>query len=92
LKSGAILVLSTAKYCTPSGKVIQDETARTAGIEPDIQAPDDETRQDLAVESYYDELDDAGKYRQLQEKIDKIQLDKALEVLAKETSPAKKAA
>ena len=26
LKSGAVLILSTAKYCTPSGKVIQDET------------------------------------------------------------------
>jgi carboxyl-terminal processing protease len=92
LKSGAILILSTAKYCTPSGKVIQEESARTAGIMPDVQAPDDETRQDLAVESYYDDLDDSGKYRQLQEKIDKIQLDKALEVLAKETSPVKKAA
>jgi carboxyl-terminal processing protease len=92
LKSGAILILSTAKYYTPNGKVIQDETVRTAGISPDIQAPDDETRQDLAVESYYDEQDDLGKYRELQEKIDKIQLDKALEVLSEAESPAKKAA
>jgi carboxyl-terminal processing protease len=92
LKSGAVLILSTAKYCTPGGKVIQEESARTAGILPDVQAPDDETRQDLAVESYYDEQDDVGKYRQLQEKIEKIQLDKALEILAKEASPAKKAA
>jgi carboxyl-terminal processing protease len=92
LKSGAILILSTAKYCTPGGKIIQEDSMREAGIHPDIQAPDDETRRDLAVESYYDEQDDAGKYRQLQEKIDKIQFDKALEVLFGEAEPAKKAA
>ncbi len=92
LKSGAVLILSTAKYCTPGGKIIQDESLRNAGILPDIQAPDDEKRQDLAVESYYDEQDDAAKYRQLQEKIDKIQLDKALEVISKEKAPLKKAA
>lgn len=90
LKSGAVLILSTAKYCTPGGKVIQDEVVRKAGISPDIQAPDDDKRQDLAVESYYDDQDDAGKFRLLQEKIDKIQIDKALEILAGER--AKKAA
>jgi carboxyl-terminal processing protease len=90
LKSGAVLILSTAKYCTPGGKVIQDEVVRKAGISPDIQAPDDDKRQDLAVESYYDDQDDAGKFHLLQEKIDKIQIDKALEILAGER--AKKAA
>jgi carboxyl-terminal processing protease len=92
LKSGAVLILSTAKYCTPSGKIIQDEDIRNAGIIPDVQAPEEEKRQDLMVESYYDDLNDVGKYRKLQEKIDKIQLDAALEVLMKETTPAKKAA
>jgi carboxyl-terminal processing protease len=96
LKSGAVLILSTAKYCTPGGKIIQDEASRNAGIVPDVQAPDDDKRQDLAVESYYDEQgreqDNAEKYRQLQEEVDKIQLDKALEVLSGEAAPAKKAA
>jgi carboxyl-terminal processing protease len=91
LKSGAVLVLSTGKYCTPSGKIIQDESMRNAGILPDVQVPDDEKRQDLAVESYYDEQDDV-KYRQLREKIDKIQLDKALQILVEEKVPLKKAA
>jgi carboxyl-terminal processing protease len=91
LKSGALLILSTAKYCTPSGKVIQDETSGKTGILPDVQAPDEDRRQDLAVESYYNDQDDVAKYRQLQEKIEKIQLDKALEVLSK-GKPAKKAA
>jgi carboxyl-terminal processing protease len=90
LKSGAMLILSTAKYCTPSGKIIQDEALKNTGIQPDVQAPNDEKRQDLMVESYYDDQDDMGKYRQLQEKIDKIQLDKALEVLSAEKTPAKK--
>jgi carboxyl-terminal processing protease len=91
LKSGAVLTLSVAKYFTPNGKVIQDETASKTGIIPDIQAPDEEKHQDLAVESYYDDKEDAEKYRQLQEKIEKIQLDKAIEVLISGNA-AKKAA
>lgn len=92
LKSGALLTLSTAKFCTPNGKVIQDEAVGKTGITPDVQAPDDDKRQDLIVDSYYDEQDDAAKYKQLQEKIQKIQLDKALEILSKEQKPVKKAA
>jgi carboxyl-terminal processing protease len=92
LKSGAVLILSTAKYHTPDGTVIQNETVRDAGIKPDIEAPDDDMRQDLAVESYYDEQEDMAKYRQLQDRIDKIQVDKALEILEKGAEPAKKAA
>ena len=60
LKSGAVLILSTAKHYTPGGKVIQDEVVRNAGIPPDVEAPDDETRQDLAVESYYDDKGGSG--------------------------------
>jgi carboxyl-terminal processing protease len=92
LKSGAIIILSTAKYYTPGGKVIQDETIRNAGIVPDVAAPDDEKRQDLMVESYYDDQDDAAKYQQLQQRIEKIQIDRALEELSKEVIPLKKAA
>jgi carboxyl-terminal processing protease len=92
LKSGAILILSAAKFCTPNGKIIQqDDSVRNTGILPDVKVPDDEQRQDLAVESYYDDQDDA-KYKQIQEKIEKIQLDKALEILSKELVPIKKAA
>ena len=93
LKSGAVLILSTAKYFTPDGQMIQqDDSARDAGIKPDYQAPDEERRQDLAVESYYDDQDDPGKYRQLQDKIDKMQLEKAIEVLSSSVPHAKKAA
>jgi carboxyl-terminal processing protease len=91
LKSGSVLILSTAKFYTPNGKIIQDETPRNTGIFPDVKAPDDEKRQELAVESYYDDQDDL-KYKQIQEKIEKIQLDKALDILSKESAPAKKAA
>jgi carboxyl-terminal processing protease len=92
LKSGAKLVLSTAKFCTPSGKVIQDETIRNAGILPDVLVPDNDTRQDLIVESYYDNQNDDMKYRLLREKIDQIQTEKALEVLAEDEVPLKEAA
>jgi len=93
LKSGAVLILSTAKYCTPNGKVIQDETARKAGIEPDFDSPDTETRQDLAVESYYDYDEDETRYQIIKDKVEKIQLEKALEVLAgAATEELKKAA
>ncbi len=92
LKSGAVLLLSTAKYCTPGGKVIQDSVLRKTGISPDIQVPDDDKRQELAVESYYDEQDDEEKYRQFLEKIDSIQTGKALEILLGAEAPLKKAA
>jgi carboxyl-terminal processing protease len=91
LKSGAFLILSIAKYCTPNGKMIQEESLKKTGIAPDILSPDDEKRQDLALESYYDEQDDS-KYRLIQEKIEKIQMDKALEILNKAIGEAKKAA
>jgi carboxyl-terminal processing protease len=93
LKSGSMLILSTSKYYTPSGKLIQDDTARNAGIKPDIQSPDDDHRQELLVDAYYDEVqDDSAKYKQLQEKIDKEQMEKALETVAKASNSLKKAA
>jgi carboxyl-terminal processing protease len=92
LKSGAILIMSTAKFCTPSGKIIQDETLSKAGIVPNVQAPEDEKRQDLLVDAFYDDQEEATKYKQLQDKIEKIQLDKALEILTQEKAPLKKAA
>ncbi len=93
LKSGGALILSTAKYYTPDGKMIQDELSRNAGIKPDVQSPDEERRQDLLVDAYYDEQqDDSAKYKQLIDSIDKEQMDKALEVLSRITVPLKKAA
>ncbi len=93
LKSGATLILTIAKYYTPNGKLIQDETVRNAGIKPNVQAPDDDHRQDLLVDAYYDEQqDDNVKYKQLLAKIRKEQLDKALEVLSRNQVPEKKAA
>ncbi len=92
LKNDAILILSIAKIFTPGGKVIQDASIREAGIQPDFLVPDDNQRRSLMVESYYDDQDDVNKYRRLKEKIDNIQLEKALEVLAKEPMPARKAA
>ena len=90
LKSGAALILSTAKYSTPKGGIIQAETARNAGIEPDYTSPDTGQRQDLAVESFfdYDENDDDAKYRGILEKINEIQLNKAIDVLLDAEIPA----
>jgi carboxyl-terminal processing protease len=92
LRSGAVLFLSTAKIFTPDGKMIQDEAIRNAGIKPDVEAPDDETQQDLMVEAIYDTKEDIAKYRELQQKIQKEQMDRAIEVLAKGAVPLKKAA
>ena len=93
LKSGAMLILSTAKFCTPNGKTIQDETARNAGIEPDFESPNTEQRQDLALESYYDYDDeDESKYQAIKDKVEQIQMNKALEIMADTAEPMKKAA
>jgi carboxyl-terminal processing protease len=93
LKGGATLILTTAKYFTPAGKLIQDETVRNAGIKPDVQSPDDDRRQDLLVDAYFDDQqDDNAKYRQLLQKIEKEQLDKAIEILSKGSAAEKRAA
>jgi len=92
LRGGAVLVLSTAKFYTPGGKMIQDESIRNTGIKPDIQAPDDDRHQELLVDAYYDDQDDAGKFKKLRETIKKEQLDKAVEYLIKGLVPAKRAA
>lgn len=92
LQSGAVLILSTARIFTPRGKMIQDENLRQAGIKPDVQAPDDERHQELLVDAYYDEQDDAMKYKKLRERISKEQFDKALEVLSKGQITTKRAA
>jgi len=90
LKSGATLVLSTAKFYTPDGKVIEnDETFRETGIKPDVESPNPDRLQDLLVESYFNVQDDAGKYKQLHDKVDQEQFDKAVEVLTKGVSAAK---
>ncbi|HSW38368.1 MAG TPA: S41 family peptidase [Acidobacteriota bacterium] len=93
LKSGSVLILSTAKFCTPNGKIIQEESVRTTGIAPDIVVPDDKKRQDLAAEfaELTDEQDEL-RYRQIQEIIRNIQLDAALDLLLKESKTEKKAA
>ncbi len=82
LKSGAVLVLTVAKYHSPLGKVIQDEGPRNSGVKPDVQAPDYDRRQDLLVESHYDSQEEEARYRQLREKIYREQLEKAIEVLS----------
>ena len=92
LKSGAQLVLSIAKFYTPGGKMIQDDSIRNTGIKPNVQAPDEERQQDLLVESYYDEKEDAVKFRELRDKIAKEQLNKAIEILTKGQAILKRAA
>ncbi len=91
LKSGAVLILSTEKFFTPDGKMIEnDETLRDTGIKPDVEAPDQERLQDLLVNAYFDAQDDAAKYKQLQEKVSQEQIDKAVEVLAKGNAATKR--
>ena len=93
LKSGAVLVLSTAKFYTPDGKMIEnDETLRETGIAPNVESPDQDRLNDLLVDAYFDGQADAVKYKQLQEKLNQEQLDKALEVLNKGLAVPRRAA
>lgn len=91
LKSGAVLILTTEKFFTPDGKMIEnDETLRDTGIKPDIETPDQDRLQDLLVNAYFDAQDDAAKYKQLQEKVNQEQFDKAVEVVNKGGAAAKR--
>jgi len=92
LKNGSAIVLSTAKYYTPNGKMIQEDNVRSAGIKPDHQSPDSDRRQDLLVESYYDDKEEAVKYQELRTKINREQLGKALEILLSSAPAGRKAA
>jgi carboxyl-terminal processing protease len=95
LKSGSVLYLSVAKFYTPGGQMIEnDESPRETGIKPDIQSPDEDKLQALMVESYYDDQNSNNieKHRQLQDKINQMQLDEALAALSKPKVPAKRAA
>jgi carboxyl-terminal processing protease len=93
LQSGSVLFLSTAKFYTPDGKVIEnDEIFRDTGIKPNVEVPDQDRLQDLLVDSYFDVQDDAAKYLQLKEKVNQEQLEKAVEVLTKGSTTQKRAA
>jgi carboxyl-terminal processing protease len=92
LKSGAVLILSTAKFYTPDGKMIQnDETPGNTGIKPEVESPDEDRLQDLLVAAYFDGQEDAAKYKQLRDKVNQEQLDKAIEILKKGPQAGKKA-
>ncbi len=91
LKSGAVLILTTEKFYTPDGKMIEnDDTVRDSGITPNIEVPDQDRLQDLLVNAYFDAQDDAAKYKQLQDTVNREQFDKAVEVLNKGNAPAKR--
>lgn len=95
LKSGAVLIISVAKFYTPSGKMIEDDEApRNTGIKPDVQAPDEEKLQAMMVDSYFEDQENTNvaKYRELRDKINRMQLDKAVEALSNEKAPAKRPA
>jgi len=92
LRNGSALVLSVEKFLTPSKKSIQDEVAKQAGIKPTVVYPEARYKNNLLLESYIDDADGRSEaYRKLMDRIEKEQLDKALEVLTKR-APTRKAA
>lgn len=92
LRNGSALVLSIEKYLTPSKKAIQDEVAKQAGIKPTVVYPDPKQKSNLLLDTYLDDSDTRSEaYRKIIQRIEKEQLDKALEVLGK-ALPVKKAA
>lgn len=93
MKNGSALLLSTEKYLTPSGKPIQDESPRASGIRPSVIYPEESYKSDLLLRDYLDESTDAdAKYKKLVERLEREQLQKAIEVLNKEEHGVKKAA
>jgi carboxyl-terminal processing protease len=94
LKDGSILLLTTQRFFTPSGKAIQSATAKSAGVQPDFTVPDDKVKSDLLLKSYLDSRSSEGSqsYRRLMEKIDSLQMEKALGLLNAAQEATKKAA
>lgn len=94
LSDGSILLLTTERYFTPSGKAIQTEPAKLAGITPDVVVPDEKFKSDLFLKNYLEnkDKDSNQNFRQMLEKIDSLQLEKALELLDAGKAPLQKAA
>ncbi len=83
LKDGSVLVLTSALYYTPSGKVIQADSGKQGGILPDIVSPEEKVKADIALKNYLRNRDENSdhSFQELMEEIDGIQLRKALEVV-----------
>ncbi len=81
LKSGGALIISVEKYLTPSGKVIQHESFKQAGIKPNHIVPEEQVKTDLLFRTYFGAIADQEKnYRRLIEEIERQQLEKAIEL------------
>jgi len=90
LEDGSALLISVAKYHTPSGKQIQDVEQQDSGIKPTVETH--QANEDAVDPSADDQLEVQPPNKTTPEKEDDRQLNKAIEVLRNPSSALKKAA
>jgi carboxyl-terminal processing protease len=90
LEDGSALLISVAKYYTPSGKQIQDLETQDSGIKPTVETH--QANEDAADPNADDQLEVQPPNKTEPEKEDDRQLNKAIEILRNPSSALKKAA
>jgi len=98
LKTGDALLLTTAKWASPSGVAFLGEDRTTTGVKPSVEVKRPDTPEPLAVQDLVDQQnqtpDQANPTPKPEQKtvIEDLQLKKALELLADKTATTKAAA
>lgn len=79
LEDGSLLILTSQLLYTPQGEPIQNENVRKAGVQPTQKVPDD----GFVANFYYQNpgLSPEEQYNQLLGEVEKVQLQKAIELL-----------
>ena len=98
LKTGDALLLTTAKWASPSGVAFLGEDRTTTGVKPSVEVKRPDTPEPLAVQDLVDQQnqtpDQANPTPKPEQKvvIEDLQLKKALELLTDKTATTKAAA
>ena len=98
LKTGDALLLTTAKWASPSGVAFLGEDRATTGVKPSVEVKRPDTPEPLAVQDLVDQQnqtpDQANPTPKPEQKvvIEDLQLKKALELLTDKTATTKAAA
>jgi carboxyl-terminal processing protease len=86
LEDGALLILTTELFYGPAGNPIQHDNVKKSGVQPSEKVPDDS----FITAFYYQNpsLSNEEQYNRLLAEVEKLQLQRAVEILKKSLKKA----
>ena len=86
LEDGSLLILTTHLFYTPAGSSIESKNLRKAGVQPDEKVPDES----FVTNFYYQNPNLTGdeQYNRLLAEVEKLQLQRAVELVRKSLKKA----